>query len=55
MVRIHVLDVPGTVHADAGGQVHRMMLDAELTCRRSERAAAIGAQRKPSTSTASRP
>jgi len=40
MVRIHVLDMPGAIHTDSGGQVHRMMFDAELTGSGGERAAA---------------
>ena len=44
MVGIDVLDVPGTVDADAGGQVDCMMLDTELAGSGRERRAAIGAQ-----------
>lgn len=44
MVGIDVLDVPGAIDADAGGQVDCMMLDTELASSGSERSAAIGAQ-----------
>ena len=44
MVGIDVLDMPGAVDADAGGQVDCMMLDTELAGSGSERRAAIGAQ-----------